>query len=230
VTDFDSTTLASATVTITNLQNGADESLAATTTGTAITANYVAATGVLTLSGVDSLANYQQVLRTLLYNNTSQDPGEVARVITIVANDGTNNSAAATATVNVTGENSSPNLVLPAPYNNGSTPIEVTLGDEIEFTATATDLDHTLAELSFYLDPDALEGSLVQPDITIDGDFLWTADALGTFTITVIVIDSNGLPNQASFIITVVAPPAGLAASTAKSGLDAGLVDSAFDS
>jgi hypothetical protein len=234
VTDSDSTTLASATVTITNLQNGADESLAATTTGTAITANYVsAATGVLTLSGVDSLANYQQVLRTLLYNNTSQDPGEVARIITIVANDGANNSAAATATVNVTVVNSIPNLILPAPYNDEATPIVVTLGDEIEFTATATDVDHTLAELIFYLDPESSElpGSVIQPDISIDGDFLWTADSVGTFIIRIFVSDNvvGSPPNSETFTINVVAP-AGLAASLENSALDAGIVDSAFES
>jgi hypothetical protein len=231
VTDFDSTTLASATVTITNLQNGADESLAAITTGTSITANYVAATGVLTLSGIDSVANYQQVLRTLLYNNTSQDPGEIARIITIVANDGTNNSAAATATVNVTGVNDAVNLVLPAPYDEESTPINVTLGDEIEFTATATDPDHTLAELTFFLDSESsqLPGSVIQPDISVDGNFLWIADSIGTFTITIFVTDGGGLPDQETFTITVAAPPQGLVASSAKTELDAALVDSVFE-
>ena len=47
------------TVTITNLLDGAAESLAANTSGTSIVANYNSGTGVLTLSGADTAANYQ---------------------------------------------------------------------------------------------------------------------------------------------------------------------------
>ena len=42
--------------------NGASEVLAANTAGTSITANYDSGTGILTLSGADTVANYQQVL------------------------------------------------------------------------------------------------------------------------------------------------------------------------
>ena len=53
--------LTAATVTIQNLKDGTAETLAATTTGTSITASY--ANGVLSLSGTGTLAQYQQVLR-----------------------------------------------------------------------------------------------------------------------------------------------------------------------
>jgi len=231
VSDSDSTTLSSATATITNLQNGTDESLSVVTTGTAITADYVAATGVLTLSGSDSLSSYQQVLRTLRYNNTSQDPGEVARSISVVVNDGTNNSSTATATVSVTGVNDAINLVLPAPYENEATPIEVTLGNAISFTATATDPDHAPSEITFYLDldgsgilPTAAQPTITTPPTAVPGGlFQWTPDALGTFIITILVTDGQGLPDQATFTITVVAPPSGLAAAFVEeeSALDA---------
>jgi len=45
--------------------DGANEILSADTTGTSITAAY--AGGVLTLSGPDSAAAFQQVLRTVTY-------------------------------------------------------------------------------------------------------------------------------------------------------------------
>ena len=65
VTD-DGTTLASMTVTLTSPHTG--DVLAANTSGTSITQSYSA--GTLTLSGVDTLADYQTVLRTITYNNT----------------------------------------------------------------------------------------------------------------------------------------------------------------
>ena len=79
VTDVDDTSLESATVTITNLLDAGAEVLAASTGGTAISANYVAPT--LTLTGTDTLANYQQVLRSVTYPNSSQNPGTTARTI-----------------------------------------------------------------------------------------------------------------------------------------------------
>ena len=88
------------------------EVLAADVTGTSITAVYDTGTGVLTLSGSDTVANYQQVLRTITYNNTSENPTTTARIITYVANDGTangdNTSPVATATVSMTAVNDAP--------------------------------------------------------------------------------------------------------------------------
>jgi len=88
VTDSDSSNLISATVSITNLLDGTDESLSALTTGTAISATYDNATGVLSLTGTATVAEYQQVLRTLTYNNTSQDPGITDRTVEVTASDG----------------------------------------------------------------------------------------------------------------------------------------------
>ena len=67
VSDVDSTQLASATVTI--AAHLAGDTLGALTHGTNITAAY--ADGVLQLTGTDSLANYQQVLRTVRFNSTA---------------------------------------------------------------------------------------------------------------------------------------------------------------
>jgi hypothetical protein len=65
LSDTNNTTLAGATVTITNLLNGSGESLTANATGTNIAVAYDAAKGTLSLGGRDSLANYQQVLGTV---------------------------------------------------------------------------------------------------------------------------------------------------------------------
>ena len=58
VSDVDSLELASATVSI-GTGFFAGDTLAAVTTGTSISASYNAGTGVLTLSGSDTVANYQ---------------------------------------------------------------------------------------------------------------------------------------------------------------------------
>jgi hypothetical protein len=91
----------SATVTITNRLDGAAEVLAANTTGTRITASYDSVNGVLHLTGGDSPANYQRVLRSVTYNNTSSTPNATPRQIQFVINDGTYGSAVATSTVNI---------------------------------------------------------------------------------------------------------------------------------
>ena len=81
LTDPDSPTLAGVTVTITNVADGAAETLSAAIGGTSIVANY--AGGVLQLTGADTIANYQQVLRTVAYHNASDNPNTTARTITV---------------------------------------------------------------------------------------------------------------------------------------------------
>lgn len=108
--DSDSTHLTSLTATITNRLDGAAESLSAVTTGTNITASLDSGTGVLTLSGTDTLAHYQQVLRTITYNNTSEAPTTTSRTIEFVASDAFVSSLKATATVDVVAINDAPVL------------------------------------------------------------------------------------------------------------------------
>ncbi|WP_445632410.1 Calcium-binding protein [Nostoc sp. DSM 114161] len=104
VTDTNTSTLKQATITITNRQNGTAESLSAKTAGTSISASYNATTGILTLSGTDTLANYQKVLRTVTYNNTAAIPNTTTRIIQFVVDDGqaySNTSKVATTTLKV---------------------------------------------------------------------------------------------------------------------------------
>src|SRR5262249_21670605 len=73
VSDDDNQTLASATVAISSGFLTGDV-LAANVAGTSITATYNAANGVLTLIGNDTLAHYQQVLDSVTYSSTSDNP------------------------------------------------------------------------------------------------------------------------------------------------------------
>ena len=113
VSDADSLNLASATVTI---SSGffAGDTLAAVTTGTAITASYSATTHVLTLTGSDTVANYQTVLDSVTFNSTSANPtnsgADTSRTLSWRVNDGTHNSNVVTSTVTVSGVDQAPVL------------------------------------------------------------------------------------------------------------------------
>ena len=71
--DPGSATLSGATVTIGSPFLFSDK-LAVDTTGTAITARYDRVHGVLTLSGSDTVANYQAVLDRVTYSSEASDP------------------------------------------------------------------------------------------------------------------------------------------------------------
>ncbi|HEY9879774.1 MAG TPA: VCBS domain-containing protein [Leptolyngbyaceae cyanobacterium] len=106
--DVDSAQVNSAIVRITNLLNAGFEFLAANTAGTSITATYYDNVGILELRGFDSVANYQQVLRSITYNNTSQNPTYGDRSIQFSINDSMANSNQALSTVTVTPVNDAP--------------------------------------------------------------------------------------------------------------------------
>lgn len=102
LSDADDSQMASATVSIGAGGFVAGDTLAVNTAGTGITATYNPATGVLTLSGNDSVANYQQVLRSLSFSSTSDDPTanttRTGRTLTIAVTDANSDGAGAATT------------------------------------------------------------------------------------------------------------------------------------
>lgn len=117
VTDPDEGDLiASMTVTLTNPR--AYDLLTANTDGTSIQmTEYNPATGVLTLQGEAGAADYQQVLRTITFFNTSENPDMTPRVIHIVARDNFgdtgNESTLVHSTVHVIPVNDAPEASFP---------------------------------------------------------------------------------------------------------------------
>ena len=109
--DADNDVLQGMTITLTNALDGVLESLAATTTGTNISASYDSGTGVLSLSGQDTLASYRQVLSSVVYNNSANTPNTTSRVITITVSDGSHTSPVATSTIDVLATNDPPVLL-----------------------------------------------------------------------------------------------------------------------
>ncbi len=87
VADFDDTQLQGGTVMLLSRPDGASETLAVNTAGTAITAVWDEPTTTFTLSGADSLAHYQQVLRSVTYDNSTPVPQVGARTVIFIVRD-----------------------------------------------------------------------------------------------------------------------------------------------
>jgi len=90
-----------------------------TSGGTSVTGSYDSATGVLSLSGTDTKANYQTVLNSIRYLSSSDDPtagGTLTnRAISVTVRDsGGNESNAAISKITLTAVNDAPVNTVPA--------------------------------------------------------------------------------------------------------------------
>lgn len=109
LSDPDNANIGGATVAITDAFSSGQDVLSFANTAN-ITGSYNAATGVLTLSGTDTKANYQAALRAVKYANSSENPATAQRTVTYTASDTASSplSGTTTATVDVTAVNDAP--------------------------------------------------------------------------------------------------------------------------
>jgi hypothetical protein len=137
VNDADGGNLQGATVQITGELQAAQDSLAFTNTAN-ITGNYVAGTGTLTLTGTDTIANYQTALQSITYTNSSDTPHTPARTLSWSATDGIASSNVVTTAVSVT-------TVDDAPVANSITPATFDEDTQSVITLSYSDLESDLA-------------------------------------------------------------------------------------
>jgi gliding motility-associated-like protein len=105
VSDFDNTNIASATISITtNFQASEDVLVFVDQNG--ITGNYLS--GVLTLAGSATLADYQTAIQSITYENTSDNPSPLTRTVSFIINDGTLGSVPFTRDIEITPVNDPP--------------------------------------------------------------------------------------------------------------------------
>lgn len=166
VSDPDSQRFTLLEVSIDNPLDGELEWLSATVEGTAISADY--ADGTLTLFGRDGIANYQQVLRSVVYHNRSENPSADPRLVRVTVSDGINTSVAATATLTITPVNDPP----------VAAPDEFVCDENEAMTVGAPGLldnDHDVdsSELRVRLTELPTHGSL---ELMEDGSFVYTPD------------------------------------------------------
>ncbi|MEH1808855.1 beta strand repeat-containing protein [Nostoc sp.] len=136
VSDVDSLNLVSATVSITSGFTSAQDTLAFTNQN-GITGSYNSTTGVLTLTGSATVANYQTALRSITYTNSSDNPSTTTSTVSFVVNDGTANSAAVTRNINITAVNDAP----VATATNSALPYTENATTVIDSGITVSDLD-----------------------------------------------------------------------------------------
>ncbi|HJT65247.1 MAG TPA: Ig-like domain-containing protein [Pyrinomonadaceae bacterium] len=138
VADNDSPNLTGATVAITgNFASGQD--VLAFTNQLGITGNYNSGTGVLTLTGTASVANYQTALRSVTYQNSSDNPSTAIRTVTFTVNDGTT-TGSATRGISVTAVNDAPVNVVPGSQTTPqNTPLVFSGGNGNQISVTDVD-------------------------------------------------------------------------------------------
>ncbi|MEL0169538.1 MAG: Ig-like domain-containing protein, partial [Pseudomonadaceae bacterium] len=198
LSDPDSTTLASATVSITGNFMSSQDVLAFSNDGSSmgnISASYNASTGVLTLTSsgaTATLAQWQSALRSVTYSNSSDSPNSSARTVSFEVNDGSDSSTAATRTVTVTATNDSPVNTVPGSQAVDQDASLVFSGGNGNLI-TLTDGDGTAAQVTLTATNGALTLSGTSGLTFTVGD--GTADATMTFSGSLADISSalNGL-------------------------------------
>ena len=146
VADVDNANLASATVSIASGFFAGDALNFTNQNG--ITGSYNGATGVLTLTGTATVAQYQAALESVTFSSSSANPThfgtDSGRSISWVVNDGTLNSAAQTTTVNITAVDNAPVIanVSGTVSTNQNTPVPL-----IAPNGTVTDVDAAPSDL-----------------------------------------------------------------------------------
>ena len=201
VSDASSTTLASATVSITAGLTASDDSLGFTNQN-GITGSYDASTGVLTLTGTASLADYQAALRSVTYKDANALTAAGNRTISFQVNDGaaaSNLSNVVTRTIAVA-TNTPPTCRAVGASTDKNTAINITV------LSSCSDPDGDTLTLKS-VDTTGTKGTVaINSDGTIhydpNGQFQGLAQgqtATDTFTFTV----SDGFQDSAPATVTV---------------------------
>ena len=141
VADVDNTNLAGATVSISAGYLNTEDVRAFTNTPN-ITGTWTAATGILTLTGTTTVANYQSAIQSITYQNTNNSiPSTTTRTVSFQVNDGAALSNIVVRNINVTPVNDAPVLAnieaAALAYSEGQAATVIT------GLTTITDVDNT---------------------------------------------------------------------------------------
>jgi hypothetical protein len=218
VYDANNTTLDKATATLTNLPDGSAEWLAASAAGAipAEAISYNPSTGVLTIdpTGTAPVADFQTVLRSVTYFNSSQNPNTTPRLVDFMVNDGfASNNPLARSTISMISVNDAPSFVKGADIHVAPDTGAWTFPGWA--SAISPGLGETGQTLVFTVTADNQSLFAVQPAIDVaTGTLTFTLNpgVTGTTTITVQLKDNGGTANGGvdtytdTFTITIIAP------------------------
>ena len=193
--------VAFATVQVSGGSDGEDSLLFDDTT--AISGNFESTTGILSLTGSASPADYQLALRGVRFENSSDNPTTDDRTVTIsVQSELPVTPTTASRTIQVAAVDDLLSLSLPGQFGS-QTPINFNAGEVISFTAEGLDLDNSFV---YQLDTDesGISATAEQPSIDSEtGIFTWNPTETGAFPIRVIVVNDIGDADQEQFTIVV---------------------------
>ena len=99
--------------------------------------SYNAGTGVITLSGVATLAQYQTALQQIGYSSTATNPASPAKTINITVNDGVDVSNTTVATINIAAMSITKSASAPT-VASGTSATLTDAGDKITYTYVVT--------------------------------------------------------------------------------------------
>lgn len=198
ITDGDDADLTSATITIdpATFKTAEDQLMFSDQNG--ISGSYSASTGILTLSGTASVANYQAAIRSVQYNNIASNATNQPRTITFTVNDGEANSNTTSIDVNVNVNTNSPPVISP-------NPITTQIGNSItvDLTSIASDPNNNLDLTTFKVITQPTSGAsatIANGILTIDYS---TVDFAGQDVVRIEVCDANSACAQADININV---------------------------
>jgi hypothetical protein len=170
ITDVDSTTLDSLTVTVSSGFDAAFDTLELNTAG--FTANFAGGALTITKAG-GTLAEFTTALRNVRYRNTDDDPDDrndgtpnasaAQRTLSAVADDGPANSTPATRDVTITPVNDAPSAPTPAPSANGVRNTTLVSGTN---SVTGPKVTRTIDLKGNSTDPDGLESAIVVQSVS----------------------------------------------------------------
>ncbi|MFC2124644.1 tandem-95 repeat protein [Bacteroidota bacterium] len=139
ITDPDDSILTRAIISI-DLNYTSPEDILGFTNQNGITGIFNFGSGILNLSGIASVGQYQSALSSVTYENTSEDPNDALRNVTFIVFDSLSNSDTISLFIKVVPVNDAPAI------SGTSTPLVYTFGDGdviVDPSISITDLDHT---------------------------------------------------------------------------------------
>jgi gliding motility-associated-like protein len=203
ITDADHAQLAGATVSISN-NFVASEDVLSFADQNGITGSYDAATGILTLSGNASLADYGAAISSVEYNNTAGAPSLLTRRVSFVVSDGTNNSNTFNSFVDFPSSNNPPDIVDENGNPIGTITFDIDEDTELEECISVNDPDGDPVVI------DSFTNQVGAGLLTITGDLCFKyvppANFNGQVTATITACDQTfgSLCDMASLTINVL--------------------------
>lgn len=184
LTDADNLTLQSATLNITSGFNASEDQLVFTNQN-GITGTYTIASGILQLTGMATKADYQTALRSVQYQNTASTPSETSRTVSLLVNDGVNNSNTVIVTVLI---NRAPVITPPLSVIGAGERIEINILSIVTDPDNNLDLTN-INSIEITVQPiSGAIASLTNGILSID--YSEHADFLGTDHLTIKICDN----------------------------------------